>query len=79
MSKVAAEKGLFMMRKSRLRWKCHFALWWSYEEYLEAHTRSIKQAGRISHGKEDSSSKERDLDDLQSHSEHGSSRKRSRR
>ncbi|XP_021735954.1 uncharacterized protein LOC110702543 isoform X1 [Chenopodium quinoa] len=51
----------------------------SYEEYLEAHTRSIKQAGRISHGKEDSSSKERDLDDLQSHSEHGSSRKRSRR
>lgn len=49
----------------------------SYEEYVEAHSRGIKQGGRKSRGKEESSSKEHD-DDLHSHSDHGNSHKRSR-
>lgn len=52
----------------------------SYEEYLEAHSRGIKQDGWKSRRKEDSSSKEHDGDDLHSNkSERGSSSKRSRR
>lgn len=49
----------------------------SYEEYLEAHSRGDKQLSQPSRRTEDSSSKEQD-DDLNGHSDHGSSRKRSR-
>lgn len=53
----------------------------SYEEYLEAHSRGDKQLSQPPAGQsrrtEDSSSKEQD-DDLNGHSDHGSSRKRSR-
>lgn len=53
----------------------------SYEEYLEAHSRGDKQLSQPSGGgsrkNEDSSSKEHD-DDMNGHSDHISSRKRSR-
>ncbi|KMT12205.1 hypothetical protein BVRB_5g101530 [Beta vulgaris subsp. vulgaris] len=51
----------------------------SYEEYLEAHSKGIKQANKNYRRTEDSSSKEHDDDDLHSNSEHGSSHKKSRR